>query len=96
MQCEMKAQPANLWYVAATLIPGNSGSPIFRLPPGNAALRFGDSRVFLLGVQSAAVVAGEIAGLTPSSLVFEIIESLKLPDANLDRGPAKATESASK
>ena len=90
MPCRMQTKPLNHWYIAATLIGGNSGSPIFRLPPGNAVIRFGDSRPFLLGVQSTAVVAGEIAGMTPSSLVFEIIESLKLPDANLDRGPVKA------
>jgi hypothetical protein len=90
MQCGMQTKPANHWYIAATLVSGNSGSPIFHLPPGNAVLSFGNGRPFLLGLQSSAVVAGEIAGMTPASLIFEIVESLKLPDANLDRGPTKA------
>ncbi len=89
MPCGNQPKPVNHWYIAATLVPGNSGSPIFLLPPGNAIMSFGNRRPFLLGLQSISVIAGEIAGMTPAQFIFEIIESLKLPDADLDRGPAK-------
>ena len=52
-------------------------------------MRFGNSRPYLLGLQSMSVVAGEIAGMVPVQNIFEIIESLKLPDANLKRGPVE-------
>jgi hypothetical protein len=74
------------WYLAATLVPGNSGSPVFILPPGNAIMRFGNARPFLLGLQSMSIVAGEIAGITPSQFIFDVIQSLPLPDADLRRG----------
>jgi len=80
------ARPRTFWYLAATLIGGNSGSPIFLLPPGNAIMRYGDTRPFLLGLQSISVPAGEIAGMTPAQYIYEIIEQLHLPDANLSRG----------
>lgn len=96
MPCGNQVKPVNYWYIAATMIGGNSGSPIFLLPPGNAVMSFGNRRPFLLGLQSMSVVAGEIAGMTPASLIFEIIESLKLPDANLDRSPIKNPPAGSK
>ena len=89
LPCGATGKPGVYWYIAATLIGGNSGSPIFFLPPGNAVMRFGNSRPYLLGLQSMSVVAGEIAGMVPVQNIFEIIESLKLPDANLKRGPVE-------
>jgi len=89
--CHGDTKPLEYWYIAATLIGGNSGSPIFFLPPGNAVISFARSttptRTFLLGLQSMSLQAGEIAGMTPVERIFEIIESLKLPDADLFRGP---------
>ncbi len=87
LPCGTTGKPGIYWYIAATLIGGNSGSPIFLLPPGNAIMSFGNTRPFLLGLQSMSIVAGEIAGMVPVQYIFEIIESLKLPDANLRRGP---------
>jgi len=84
--CGTTGKPGTYWYIAATLIGGNSGSPIFLLPPGNAIMRFGQARPFLLGLQSMSLVAGEIAGMVPVQFIFEVIESLKLHDANLYRG----------
>ena len=88
MACRGRVKPLNYWYVGATLIGGNSGSPVFFLPPGNAVLSLGgtDNRPFLLGLQSMSVQDGEIAGMTPVQFIFEIIESLKLPNADLRRG----------
>ncbi len=82
-------RPVEYWYIAATMVAGNSGAPIFYLPPGNAVLRFGEGRPFLLGLQSISVVGGEIAGMTPAQRIFEIVDALKLPDANLFRGLPK-------
>jgi hypothetical protein len=91
LPCRGDTKPLNHWYIAATLVGGNSGSPIFFLPPGNAILSFGGvtNRPFLLGLQSVSLIAGEIAGMTPVQYIFEIIESLKLPNANLNRGGAQ-------
>jgi hypothetical protein len=88
MPCRGDTKALNYWYMAATLIGGNSGSPMFFLPAGNAVINFGGptNRPFLLGLQSMSVAAGEIAGMTPVQYIFEIIESLKLPNADLTRG----------
>jgi hypothetical protein len=91
MACRGGVKPLTYWYVAATLIGGNSGSPIFFLPPENAALSSGgsDNRPFLLGLHSMSVQDGEIVGMTPVQFIFEIIEALQLPDADLTRGVPK-------
>ncbi len=86
LPCGQQAMPATYWYIAATLVGGNSGSPIFRLPPGNTVIKFGAGRAFLLGLQSMSIPGGEIAGMVPAQYIFEIIESMKLPDADLTRG----------
>jgi hypothetical protein len=78
-------RPVTLWYVAATLVGGNSGSPIIALPPGNVVMHFGNSRPFLLGLQSMSLAGGEIAGMTPAQYIFEVLDSLHLKDANAKR-----------
>jgi hypothetical protein len=77
------------WLIAVNLVPGNSGSPIFYYPPfgENADVRSsGLDRLVLLGIQSASVVTSDVAYMTPATYVFDIIEDMKLRDADLYRG----------
>lgn len=84
--CEAKAMTE--WLVAASLVAGNSGSPIVYVPP-----LFGGpvQRPFLLGVQSASFQGSDVAGLAPVSKLTELLSSMNLPDANL--GEAYRSES---
>jgi len=73
-----------VWFIAASLVPGNSGSPIFYVPsrfstPGTT------SRPVLLGVQSLSYLGWDVAGMTPAEYIYEIIEKVKLPGADLRR-----------
>lgn len=87
VQCaDGSSRPVTLWYVAATLVGGNSGSPIIALPPGNLMLRVGNTRPFLVGLQSMSLAGGEIAGMTPAQYIFDVIDSIHLKDANMARG----------
>jgi hypothetical protein len=84
-----------VWYIAANLINGNSGSPIFYAPP------FFANRVkrgVLIGLQSSSLIAlsdqngsnvlepADIAGMTPVEDIFEIIEKYSSPLIDLYRG----------
>jgi hypothetical protein len=69
-----------LWFVAANLAPGNSGSPIYYEPP-----LFSGGRAFLLGAQSISLIPWDVAGMTPVEHVYKMIEELKLKDADLRR-----------
>jgi hypothetical protein len=62
----------SLWLVAANLVPGNSGAPIFYMP-GTAEALPGNTRTMLLGVQSISFFGAGIAGMTPIKYVFEIL-----------------------
>jgi hypothetical protein len=75
-----------VWLIAANLIPGNSGSPIFHVPLGGPGISFGGTRPMLLGVQSISFGGADIAGMTPINFVYEILQSVSLPDADLHRG----------
>jgi hypothetical protein len=72
------AKPQTEWMIAASLVPGNSGSPIIYIPdiftPGR--------RPFLLGVQSSAMVGDDVAGMAPVSFLIEALQQLNLSDAN--------------
>jgi hypothetical protein len=70
-----------LWFVAASLVEGNSGSPIYYSPPQFT----GDRRAVLLGVQSIGFLGWDVAGMTPVQFVYDIIEMMKLPDMDLRR-----------
>jgi hypothetical protein len=74
-----------VWFIAANLVPGNSGSPVFTYPLGTAGMSLGGGRVMLIGVQSSSFGGADIAGMTPIADVFEII-SKNLPEADLYRG----------
>jgi hypothetical protein len=84
----------NVWLIAANLVPGNSGSPIFHVPLGGSGISIGGTRPMILGVQSISFLGADIAGMTPIKFVFEILEGLGLPDVLLRRGPAPDTKPA--
>jgi hypothetical protein len=70
----------NEWLIAASLVGGNSGSPIVYMP------RFGESgRPFLLGVQSISVgySYSDVAGMAPIRYLIERLRELQIPDADL-------------
>jgi len=76
-----------VWLIAANLVPGNSGSPIFHVPLGGSGVTIGGTRPMLLGVQSMSFGGADIAGMTPINFVYEILQRMQLPDADLHRGP---------
>jgi hypothetical protein len=83
--------PVNIeaWLIAANLVPGNSGSPIFYYPPfgENGDIKSpGLDRLVLLGVQSSSTVASDLAYMTPATYIFEIVKNMKIPDADLYLG----------
>lgn len=70
-----------VWFIAANLVGGNSGSPVFFYPPGPGGLgaSFGGGvnnvlRPVLIGVQSLSFEGADIAGMTPVEDVFQIIK----------------------
>jgi hypothetical protein len=78
-----------VWFIAANLVPGNSGSPIYYLPFGGNGSSFG-GRPALLGVQSSSIVEADLAGMTPVEDVFKIIENhFAAQGADLYRGALK-------
>lgn len=76
--------PLSVWFIAINLIGGNSGSPIVSVPR-----MFSGDRALLVGLQSMTIEGSDISGMTPSDRIFEIIEKLNLPDADLYRGPER-------
>lgn len=79
-------RPMRLSLVAANLSPGASGSPIIYLPAlfGRPDKKIG--RGVLVGVQSSSFLLADVAGMTPISYAFAVVEKLHLPDAKLYRG----------
>ncbi|MFZ0978725.1 MAG: hypothetical protein WAN23_04905 [Candidatus Acidiferrales bacterium] len=83
-----------LWLVEANLSPGASGSPVFYIPSFFSSGRKTIGRGVVIGTQSSSFLLADVAGVTPISYAFDIIEGLHLPDANLYRGnppPSPAT-----
>jgi len=81
-----------VWLIAANLVPGNSGSPIFHVPLGGSGVSFGGTRPMLLGVQSMSFPGADVAGMTPINYVYEILQVM-LPDGNFERTvPKQAPE----
>jgi hypothetical protein len=88
-------EPVNIvaWVIAANLVSGNSGSPIFYYPPfgENADITSpGLDRLVLLGIQSSSVVTSDVAYMTPATFLVDIIEEMKLPDVDLYLGKKTA------
>jgi hypothetical protein len=76
-----------VWLIAANLVPGNSGSPIFHVPLGGGGIFLGGTRPMLLGVQSISFLPADIAGMTPIKYVWEILQEIGYADADFHRGP---------
>jgi hypothetical protein len=73
--CTPKLQTA--WMIAASLVPGNSGSPIFFVPPN-----FSPQRAFLLGVQSSSFAGYDVAGMAPVQFLLDAIKKQNFADAD--------------
>jgi hypothetical protein len=88
-RCVQQMPPfkVKVWLIAANLVPGNSGSPIFHVPLGGGGVSLGGTRPMLLGVQSISFLGADVAGMAPISFVYEILQSMNLPDADFRRGP---------
>jgi hypothetical protein len=76
-----------VWFIAANLVPGNSGSPIYYLPPGGNGVSLG-GRAMVLGVQSSSILEADLACMTPIKDVLKIIED-HFAGGNLYRGVPK-------
>ena len=71
------------WMIAASLVPGNSGSPIFFVPVGFNGVSFGGAgRATLIGVQSTSFVGWDIAGMSPIQFLIDSLKSANIPDAD--------------
>ena len=79
-------QPRKLWLVAANLVPGNSGSPVFEVPAGAGGIVLGGGRAILLGLQSMSFLLADVAGMTSAQYIFDVVQKLNLKDADLYRG----------
>lgn len=81
------------WIIAASLVPGNSGSPILYVPVAFNGISFGNyGRPSIIGIQSSAIVGWDVAGMTPIQFLIDSIKSADIPDADLsalDRGANK-------
>lgn len=83
------SKPLRVWWLAANLVPGNSGSPIFFTPlfPPGAAIVSGEPRAMILGLQSVVVEGSDLAGMTPAAYILDVIRAAVPTDADLSLGP---------
>jgi hypothetical protein len=79
--------PVKVWLIAANLVPGNSGSPIFHVPLGVSGISLGGTRPMLLGVQSISFIGADVAGMTPIKYVYEILQDMGFSEGDFRRGP---------
>lgn len=84
------------WMIAASLVPGNSGSPIVYAPPN-----YSGGRAFLLGVQSMSFLGSDVAGMAPVRFLESVLEDMNFPDVELPfvkhtKSPAVAQPTAAK
>jgi hypothetical protein len=99
--CDVRKPPLRLervWFIAANLVGGNSGSPIFYDPPelclmGSVLFHCtrGLDRGMIIGVQSESLGdsqfgSPDISGMTPIEDVFAIIQQYFGVDTDLYRG----------
>jgi hypothetical protein len=93
-QCKAGSPPRALkvWWIAANLVAGNSGSPILfdpLFPPGSD-VSVGEPRAMIIGLQSLAVAGADLAGMTPSEHIVGLIQTIAPQGADLTFGvPAK-------
>jgi hypothetical protein len=80
--------PEKVWLLSVNLYPGASGSAVFYAPSGSGAILISPTvkRASLIGVQSSSILGADISAMTPIEPVFETIEGLQLPNADLFRG----------
>ena len=76
-----KALPRDVWLLAGNFVGGNSGSPVYLLPPLPSALH----RVMLIGIIAGAIPNVDLGTMVPSEYVFDVIQA-HYPTANLYRG----------
>jgi hypothetical protein len=76
-----KALPRDVWLLAGNFVGGNSGSPVYLLPPVPSALH----RVMLIGIIAGAIPDVDLGTMVPSEYVFDVIQA-HYPTANLYRG----------
>jgi hypothetical protein len=83
MKCTQadKALPRDVWLIAGNFVGGNSGSPIYLLPPVPSAVH----RVMLIGILAGAIPDVDLGQMVPSEYVFDVIQA-HYPTANLYRG----------
>jgi hypothetical protein len=85
------------WFIAANLVGGNSGSPIFYDPPemclmgGIFHCTRGLDRPMIIGIQSMSIGdiqfgSSDVAGMTPIEDVYKIIQQHYASDGDLYRG----------
>ena len=67
------------WMIAASLVGGNSGSPIIYSPPPFDA----NQREFLLGIESMSFTPSDVAGMAPVQYLIDMLPDLGLPDIDL-------------
>jgi hypothetical protein len=83
MMCEKgdKQLPRDVWLLAGNFVGGNSGSPVFLLPPTPSAAH----RVMLIGIIAGAIPGVDLGSMVPSEYVFNVIQA-HYPNGNLYRG----------
>lgn len=82
-----RTRPLRHWFVAAALVPGNSGSPGFYVKNTVAGVSLGgEMRPMLIGIQSVGIPDSDVAGMVPVQYLYEIVRDMKIPDADLSRG----------
>jgi hypothetical protein len=82
------ARQLRIWWVAANLVPGNSGSPIYfdpLFPPG-ADITAGEPRAMIIGLQSITIPGADLAGMTPANYIVDVISHAAPKDADLSFG----------
>jgi hypothetical protein len=93
-QCrtDTEPRPLHIWWIATTLVPGTSGSPIFfdpLFPPG-ADISAGEPRAMLIGLQSLSAKGADVSGMTPASYILDVVTHSVPDDADLRLGlPSK-------
>jgi hypothetical protein len=88
--CKQNSQPRpfRVWWLATTLVPGTSGSPIFfdpLFPPG-ADITAGEPRGMIIGLQSLSLLGADLAGMTPAKYITDVIARSVGNDADLSLG----------
>jgi hypothetical protein len=83
MRCTQEDKPLlrNVWLLAGNFVGGNSGSPVYLLPPQPSAVH----RVMLIGILAGSIPNVDLGQMVPSDYVFDVIQA-HYPRANLYRG----------